>query len=584
MISKLIRYAVLASVVGLGVAACERAIATENQTSGDTEKVIGTPNDAEALISTYYRRWHTGLYGTTGDLEGMANVMSMMNFSSLANECQNSHFPFSGAINGNLPGNTCGGNQYRLYQVLGEVERVASNLLTQMDDKTHPLVLGNTDPKTDARDLRARSFAEFLRGVSLGYVALMHDSGAVISPGMTGTDPGKLVYYTEVMDSAYAALQRAIDYAVPAGTITNPTAGFPLPTSWYPRATPTSATEWVKVIKSYRARFRANVARTPAERAAADWTKVIADAQGGITADEMLVTSTTTGPSNAWRQQYESFTTWHQMPPFFIGMGDGGTSYATWIATPLTDRGAGNVSFFMNSPDKRFPQGVDRATQQADFKNSTCAGATQACKRYFVNRDAANDQFSGPGWGWSNYDFTRFHSWQLKGDGTARNGATTFFTLSELNMLQAEGLYRTGNYAGAAALINLSRTSVNGVGGTIYDLGGQLPAIGGTQASIAPGGAACVPKVPTPAGAVVCGDLWEALKYEKRIETAYTAFSNWYLDGRGWGDLAKDTPTFWAVPYNDLQARGRPVSALYGTGPGAGNAPNSTAAVSVYGW
>jgi len=338
MISKLIRYAVLASVVGLGVAACERAIATENQTSGDTEKVIGTPNDAEALISTYYRRWHTGLYGTTTDLEGMANVFSMMNFSSLANECQNSHFPLSGASNVNLPGNTCASNQYRLYQVLGEVERVASNLLTQMDDKTHPLVLGNTDPKTDARDLRARSFAEFLRGVSLGYIALMHDSGAVISPGMTGTDPGKLVGYVELMDSAYAALQRSIDYAQPTFTVTNPTAGFPLPTSWYPRANPTTAAQWVQVIKSYRARFRANIARTPAERAAADWNKIIADAQGGITGDEMLVTNTSTGPSNAWRQQYESFTTWHQMPAFFIGMADGGTSYASWIATPLTDR------------------------------------------------------------------------------------------------------------------------------------------------------------------------------------------------------------------------------------------------------
>jgi len=216
MIRKFIRYAALASVVGLGVGACERAIATENETSGDTEKVIGTPNDAEALISTYYKRWHSGVYGTTTDLEGMANVMSMMNFSSLANNCQNSHFPFSGAQNVNAPGNTCKGEQYQLYQVLGEVDRVASNLLTQMDGG---LKLGNTDPKTDARDLRARSFSEFLRGLSLGYVALMHDSGAVIAPGMSGTDPGKLVGYVEMMDSAYAALQRAIDYAQPAGVM-----------------------------------------------------------------------------------------------------------------------------------------------------------------------------------------------------------------------------------------------------------------------------------------------------------------------------------------------------------------------------
>ena len=412
----------------------------------------------------------------------------------------------------------------------------------------------------------------------------MHDSAAVISAGTAQLDPGTLIGYKSVMDSAYAALDRAIAIAnLPVSGLTNTGAGFPIPTSWYPRANPVTAAQFVQIIRSYKARFRANIARTPTERAAADWNQIIADAQNGITGDEMLVTNTSSGPGDSWRSQYDAFTTWHQMPAFFIGMADGGTNYATWIGTAVTDRGNGNVGFFMNSPDQRFPQGANRAAQQADFKITACAGATQACKRYFVNRDAANDQFSGPGWGWSNYDFARFHSWVKKGDGTAQNGATTFFTLSELNLLQAEGLYRTGNYAGAAALINQSRATVAGVGGTIYDLGGNLPPIGGTQTSIAPGGAACVPKVPN-GSTVSCGDLWETLKYEKRVETAYTAYANWYLDGRGWGDLAKDTPLFWPVPYQDLQARGRPTTAIYGTGPGTGNAPNSTAALSVYGW
>jgi hypothetical protein len=58
----------------------------------------------------------------------------------------------------------------------------------------------------------------------------------------------------------------------------------------------------------------------------------------------------------------------------------------------------------------------------------------------------------------------------------------------------------------------------------------------------------------------------------------------WYLDGRGWGDLPADTPLFWVTPYQELQARGKPNSALYGAGIGAGNAPNSTAAKGTYGW
>src|SRR6185436_5307451 len=96
----LLRFAV-AAAMGVTMAACDLAI--ENPTQGDQQKVISSPDDAEALISTYWKRWHSGVYGSTGDIEGMANVFSLMNYSSLANNCQNSHLPFSGASNTNNP-------------------------------------------------------------------------------------------------------------------------------------------------------------------------------------------------------------------------------------------------------------------------------------------------------------------------------------------------------------------------------------------------------------------------------------------------------------------------------------------------
>jgi hypothetical protein len=348
-------------------------------------------------------------------------------------------------------------------------------------------------------------------------------------------------------------------------------------------------------VKSYKARLRANVARTPAERAAVDWAAVVADASGGITSDHLITGSTTSGPGNSWRTQYDAATTWHQMPPFIIGMADVSGTYASWLATPVGDRGAGNTGFFMVTPDLRFPQGATRAAQNADFAIGSCEVVSTPCKRYFLNRIAGSDQFSGAGWGWSNYDFVRFHSWVTKGDGTGRNGNTVFFTKAENDLLQAEGLYRQGNYAAAGALVNKTRTAGMTTVAPIVATGGGLPAITvfdgcDPQSSTncgtpVPGGSDCVPKTPTgPGNSLVCGNLWEALKYEKRIETAYTAYANWYLDERGWGDLPENTSLFWAVPYQDLQARGRPLSAIYGAGPGPGNAPNSVAAKGTYGW
>jgi len=55
--------------------------------------------------------------------------------------------------------------------------------------------------------------------------------------------------------------------------------------------------------------------------------------------------------------------------------------------------------------------------------------------------------------------------------------------------------------------------------------------------------------------ATVCGNIFEAMKWEKRLETSFTGHSQWYIDARGWGDLYAGTPLEWPVPYNELFAR-----------------------------
>jgi len=571
---KLIPYvALLPLLLGAGLGSCsDSQLAVTNPNSGETKRVEGTPDDAEKLLGSYYKRWHAGLYGGTDPappttLEGMANIMSWQNYSSLNNDCQNSRYPLSGAANGNSPGNGCDGDQKNPYFILNEVTRVASGFLGN-------IASGSLNMGSDARAARDKAFAEFLRGISLGYLALIYDSSAVVTAATKGDDPGKLVAYTEVLDSANAALQRAIDLSN-----TNPSGGngFPLPSTWIPSPTSYTQAEFIKLIHSYRALFNSDVARTPTERAAEKWDNIIADAQAGITADMLEVTSTTAGPGGGWRRIYDGGNTWHQMPPFIIGMGDVSGNYDAWLKQGMSDRGAGNVGFFMVTPDLRFPQGATRAAQQADFKIQDCEIAgMNSCKRYFTNRPSGSDQYTGNGWGWSNYDFNRYHGWNTKGDnGTPRNGNLLFFPKAVNDMILAEGFIRKGQFAQAAALINVTRTK-NG-----------LPAITAFDGTTpVPGGANCVPRVPTGAnGPTTCGNMMEALKWEKRMESAFTQFASWYFNGRGWGDLATDTPLYWAVPFEDLQSRGYTNDKIYGAGPGAGNAPGSAAAKSIsYGW
>ncbi len=570
MMRNLIRFAVLASVVVVG-ACSDNSLAINNPNSGDTKRVLGSPADAENLLGSYYKRWSTGVYGSTTDMEGMANIFSLMNMSSLANNCQNSHYPFSTSVNTNQPGNTCQGEQSRLYSIMGEVNRVATNFITL---EGQGLTEGSA--VQDNRDL---AFAEFLNGLSIGYTALMHDSLAVVSIGQSTQDPGVLIGYKAAAETAMVHFQAAIDLANKSANSTSPP-GFPLPGTWIPSPTTFNQAEFIKLVRTYRARIRANVARTPTERAAVDWAAVVADAQNGITSDHLITTSTTNNPRGpAWRTQYDSFGTWHQMTPFIIGWADTSGNYAAWIAQPLGARGGNSTNFFMATPDKRFPQGETRAAQQADFSIKSCEVQGQTnCARYFVNRASGGDQFAGPGWGYSQYDFARFHGWVNKGDNnTGQNGNTPFFVKAELDMLQAEGLYRQGNFAAAAALVNVTRTK-NGLPAiTAFD---QMSPVPGTAST-------CIPKVPQPPtfNTVGCGKLLDAIKYEKYIEAGYVAYAPWYLDERGWGDLPANSPLYWATPYQDLQARGKPASAIYGTGPGPGNAPNSVAVgPTTYGW
>lgn len=593
MLRTLIRCGVVVGVVGLG--ACELKVINPNNPT--TVQVKLTPADLENFLGTQFRRWHNALHGTSINVGLMANVMSFENFSSLSNSCQGQRVGIPRPANDNAVGNGCGVEQRRIFLQSSEVARSVSDVLKRLDDG---LTFGS-----EAQDLRGRSFAEFLRGVSLGYLALVYDSASIIKPDdpltAEGTaEPGELSGYKEVMAEALTALDNAQAAASAAAALGASATNFPLPSTWINGYTPTAA-QFIQLIRSFKARFRANNARTPAERVAVNWDAVIADAQAGITADWKVTTNTVTGPTNALMAATYNYGTWHQMTPFIFGMADKSGAYAAWIATPLATRGTGANAYFQTSDDQRFPQGADRAAQQADFRISSCTGPATICKRYFANRDGV-DPASSPSWGASQYDHVRFYSWRISGTaGTGQNGPLPFFTVAELNMLEAEGHIRKSNFAAAATLIDKTRAACGPAGAGAPgctarpagngdpNTGGGLPKLAGVVlngTTPVPGDASCVPRVPSNAnnagsGTVSCGNIFEAMKWEKRIETAYTHFAAWYLDSRGWGDLVVTTPLHWAPPHEELTTRFRVGTQIYSLG---GLNPIGGAAVSGYGW
>ena len=324
-----------------------------------------------------------------------------------------------------------------------------------------------------------------------------------------------------------------------------------VPSAWLAQSGNVSPADFVRIIRAYKARYRANVARTLDERGKVDWNAVIADATNGLAADLVLQLNPNSGYDYAWLIQH--YTTgsanWHQMPPYIIGMADTSGAYDQWLGTPRNNRSA----FLIRTPDRRFPAGETRAVQNT---NSPLTGSPTTL--YFRNRVAGEDQPGAP-WGVSQYDFNRWRALFL----ATRVGPWPTFTKVENDMLAAEGYIRTGRIADAVPLINTSRERNN------------LSPISATVALGAPISAAgsCVPRVPDPArgnAATKCGDVYEAMKYEKRMETAYAGYAVWYFDMRGWNDLPAWTPIHWPTPTQERDARLLPSYGLGGVGnPGA---------------
>jgi hypothetical protein len=122
-----------------------------------------------------------------------------------------------------------------------------------------------------------------------------------------------------------------------------------------------------------------------------------------------------------------------------------------------------------------------------------------------------------------------------------------------MDLLKAEALVRLGRAAEAVPLVNKTRLA-----------NGKLPAVDINGPPDEPG---CVPRRTTGA----CGSLWEALRYEKRIEQAGVDGQVAFYDARGWNTLAAKSFLQLPIPGRELEIERLP-NYTYGGG-GAMSAP-----------
>ncbi|MGI9043785.1 MAG: hypothetical protein ACR2GK_06625 [Gemmatimonadaceae bacterium] len=509
----------------------ENPLDVNNQTNPDVARVYGSPKDVETIVSKLFQQMWNGQQGVTGNIGVQSMVMSLESHSALANFGFGARANIPRGVIDNSFGNSNQSENFQDFDVLTRNARSAANAIAAVDR----FKAANNTIGSPARDARAKSFGFFVLGYALANTAFLYDSAAIITPRVPSDEVPPLSDAATVMAAAISMLDSALAITTTADA-TNGTAGWPIPADWVSGET-VSLTRWQQIIRSYRARFRAGVARTPAQRAQVDWNAVVADAAAGITADFIVNANVSTGWQAGWRNQLAVDPTWSQMTPFILGMGDTSGGYQAWLATPIQQR----TPFLLRTPDMRFPAGETRAAQQA-VTGGGRGGTPAGTVLYFRNRPTGEDSPALP-WGEWYYDNWRF--WSIRAAGG--NGPVVAFSVAEVNMLEAEGYMRTNRVAQAGPLIDKTRVRAG------------LPPVTGISnlTTPVPGGSNCVPQVPQPPSftTTACGNIFEAMKWEKRLETAFTGYAQWFIDSRGWGDLVEGTSLEWAVPWQELYAR-----------------------------
>jgi hypothetical protein len=272
--------------------------------------------------------------------------------------------------------------------------------------------------------------------------------------------------------------------------------------------------QFVAVAHSFAARLMVYSARTRAERAAVNWTEVIRRIDLGIKTDFAPVAQVdilfddwkrlvarvrqTARPSDFGRPAY-----------WTIGPADSTNGFVNWVNTPVANR----VAFQLRTKDRRIQGAGGPATP------GTYVGYNQ------------NDIFAASRgtYRFSHYFFRRYGT-----GNTWFEGPQPAMLVSEMDLLKAEALIRLGRAAEALPLINKTRIA-----------NGQLPAVTIDGPPDQPG---CVPRKLNGQ----CGSLWDALRYEKRMEGLGVSGVIAFFDARGWQTLPENSIQQLPVPGSEL--------------------------------
>ena len=226
-----------------------------SQNDPDSERTLSEPADVVSLIAGSYNTWFQGVYHWGGPGTFLSN-QAFQHAAPWANLGMEQY--------GRLPRMSIQNDVADPYfTYVTRVWYYSHRAMAAVNDGLR--ALGDPDMASavgEAEVARLRAYGRFVQGLSLATVALFYDRGFVVDETTDLDEPQEPLAYPALMEAASEFFDEALSIS-DAGSFT-------LPFDWM--SADVNSADLARVVRSYRARFRAQVARTPEERGAVDWS------------------------------------------------------------------------------------------------------------------------------------------------------------------------------------------------------------------------------------------------------------------------------------------------------------------------
>ena len=500
--------AVLAVALAATLAGC-LDLDVVNENNPDRRRALAAPGDVENILGlSTWRRW----YAPTHSLANIANP-----FPLIADEMTNTG-TFMAVHWAQEPPVAYRNDELATqvwmprhgYDEWSECIANANDGLAQIKDGMVIETLDQGETTLSDNTDRAYSWGKLWQGVCIGYLSNFLDRFAVATEDsvLPAGWEDLAAWEKAQLGGPNSTRNRLIGIEAIEDGIERMETGdqWLTPDLWVPGQRYTNQ-QVIELAHTMIARLIIYSARNPAEREALDWDKVLFHTERGLTYDwgPILASGVMTDPSYLARLTGTGSTTF-RADYRLIGPADQSGAWQEWMATQPREQA---VRFPIVTPDRRItgPTPTD----------------TGSYFRYMTSTSGFNSTMGEQHW-----SYYQWHRRLNEQNVNNLNGHFVLASADENRLFRAEAMLRLNRLQEAADLINVTRTRQQTVGEVTYD---NLPPV--TVGGVPEVNGECVPR----RASGTCGDLWDALMYERDIELVGMEPTRAWMDRRGFGQL-----------------------------------------------